>query len=315
MMMKISVIIVSWNVKAFLLECIRSILLQRLTVPVEIIVVDNGSSDGSPEAVKKSFPNVQLICNKENYGFAKANNIGIKTSQGDYLFLINSDVIVHEGCFDKMISYMTTHPEIGILSPKIVDSKGQVQRSCMGYPSLWNTFSRAMALDSLFPKSKLFGSQLLTYWGHNEIRSVEVINGCFWMLRRSAIEHVGLLDENFFIYGEDIDWCRRFYERGWKLVFFPDAKVTHYGGASSANAPARFYLEQQRAKYQYWTKHHSRLASTVFLLINLLHHAARFAGEIAVYPLMRAKRIDTTYKITRSIASMRWTISTITNGK
>lgn len=306
--MKLSVIIVSWNAKAFLMDCLRSIRMQRTEDEVEIIVVDNASSDGSPEAVRGSFPGVKLICNTGNCGFAKANNIGIEASTGEYLFLINSDVVVHEGCFGAMTAWMKAHPQIGVLGPRIMGADGKIQRSCMGYPSLWNTLSRAFALDTLFPRLRLFGGQLLTYWGHDETKPVEVINGCFWLVRRSAIEEVGLLDEDFFIYGEDVDWCRRFHEHGWKVVFFREATATHYGGASSANAPVRFYLEGQRARYTYWRKHSSRTAAGVFLLITLLHHAVRLAGGAAAYALRPARRQDAKFKMTRAAAAIKWVL-------
>jgi GT2 family glycosyltransferase len=309
--MRISVIIVSWNAKAFLLHCLASIQSQQLSSAVEVIVVDNASSDGSPEAVKAQFPEVTLICNQQNYGFAKANNMGIMASQGDYLFLINSDVIVGPDCFARMLEYMNQQPEIGVLGPKIVGSNGRVQRSCMRYPSLWNATARALALDSLLPRSTVLGSHLLTFWAHDETCSVDVINGCFWLIRRTAIEKVGLLDEQFFIYGEDIDWCRRFTEFGWKVVFFPEADAVHYGGASSSNAPVRFYLEMQRANYQYWLKHHSRAASDVFLLINLLHHSLRTVGEVVAFPLSPKRRQTSSYKIARNIASIKWAAATL----
>ena len=302
--MKTSVIVVSWNAKAFLLKCIDSLQRQSLPESPEIIVVDNASADGSAQAVKDSYPRVKLIVNDGNYGFAKANNIGIRVSAGDYLFLVNSDVVVSDRCFAKCIQHMESHPEIGMLGPRIVGTDGKVQRSCMSYPTLWNTLCRAFALDSLFPRSKLFGSQLLTYWNHDDTRAVEVVNGCFWLLRRSALDQVGLLDERFFIYGEDIDWCKRFNENGWKVVFFAEAEALHYGGASSANAPLRFNLEMQRANIQYWTKHHSRLESTAFLAISVLHHALRTLGEMAAYPLRRDRSVSE-FKIRRSIASIK----------
>ena len=312
--MKISVIIVSWNAKAFLMKCMESVSRQslRASASLEIIVVDNASADGSPEAVRQSYPEVRLIVNDENYGFAKANNRGIRASTGDYLFLINSDVVVSESCFEKSIQHMDEHPEIGMLGPRIVGLDGKVQRSCMGYPSLWNSLCRALALDSLFPRSRFFGSHLLTFWNHDETRPVEVINGCFWVLRRSAMEQVGLLDERFFIYAEDIDWCKRFNEGGWKVVFFADVEALHYGGASSANAPIRFHIEMQRANYQYWTKHHSRVQSFAFLLITFLHHSVRIIGEIAVYPL-RQNRAASAYRIKRGIASIKWIMAMESN--
>jgi GT2 family glycosyltransferase len=309
--MSISVVIVSWNAKSYLLKCLQSIVEQRHDDLIEVIVVDNASTDGSPEAVNEHFPAVTVIRNPDNYGFARANNIGIAATTGDYLMLVNSDVEVRPDCFRKMVAYMESHAEVGILGPKIVGTNGKTQRSCMGYPSLWNTFTRALALDSMFPGSARFGGQLLTYWGHDDIRSVGVINGCFWMVRRAAMDQVGLLDERFFIYGEDVDWCKRFNTGGWKVTFYPDAEALHYGGASSANAPVRFYLEMQRAQYQYWTKHHSRIASFSFLMINLLHHLVRAAGELTVYPLHWRRGITSTYKITRSVASIKWICSMI----
>jgi len=306
--MKVSVIIVSWNAKAYLLECIESIYKQDLKDSPEIIVVDNASSDGSPEAVRANYPAVTLIENVGNYGFAKANNVGIKASRGEYLFLINSDIVVREGCFQKIVQHMSNHPSVGMLGPKIFSVDGSVQRTCMGLPSLWNLFCRAVALDALFPHSRIFGSHFLTYWNFDDTRPVDVINGCFWAIRRSAIDDVGFLDERFFIYGEDVDWCRRFTEKGWQVVFFAGAEALHYGGASSANAPIKFDIEMQRANYQYWTKHHSRFEAYAFLLISFIQHAVRVIAEVVAYPLRRS-RAASKYKIKRGLASIRWIVA------
>jgi len=310
--MSISVIIVSWNARAFLLKCVASILEQRVAGGVEIIVVDNASSDGSPDAVAEQFPAVRVLRNDKNYGFAKGNNIGIAASSGDFLFLINSDVVVRPGCFEAMLGYLAQHPGIGVLGPRIVGATGDVQRSCMSYPTLGNSLSRALALDSLFPSSRLFGGQLLTYWQHDDTRAVDVINGCFWAVRRAALAQVGLLDERFRIYGEDVDWCKRFNDDGWKVVFFPGAEALHYGGASSANAPVKFHLEMQRANYQYWQKHHSRLAAGAFLLVNLLHHVVRLAGDAVRYATRRHAGAASGAAFARSTASIRWTMATLT---
>jgi hypothetical protein len=248
--MDISIIIVSWNAKKYLLECLQALAHETANREVEIFVVDNASSDGSPELVIEQFPHVKLIRNGPNLGFAKANNIAIKQSGYKYVFFINSDVTVQEGCIDRMIAYMAAHPEIGILGPKIIDQFGRTQRSCMEFSTLWNTFCNALALYRLFPESKLFAGQMMTYWPHSMICHVEVINGCFWMVRREALDQVGLLDESHFIYGEDIDWCKRFHKAGWKVVFFPAAQAIHYGGASSSSAPIKFYIEKQKANLQ-----------------------------------------------------------------
>ena len=160
--------------------------------------------------------------------------------------------------------------------------------------------------DDLFPDSRHLGGQLLTFWRHDTTRTVDVINGCFWLLRRTAVDEVGLLDERFLMYGEDIDWCRRFNASGWKVAFYPRAGALHYGGASSARAPVRFYVEMQRATYQYWQKHHSRASSAAFLLINILHHVVRLCGEILAYPVMRQRRAVAGHNIARACASIRW---------
>jgi GT2 family glycosyltransferase len=304
-----TIIIVSWNAKKYLEECLDSIVNRPLPHDTEVIVVDNASSDGSPDAVRDAFPAVRLIRNDDNYGFAKANNVGIAASTGEYVFFINSDVVVKAGCFEKMITYMDGHQDVGVLGPKILRPNGAVQRSCMGFPTLWNSLCRALALDSIFPGIKLFGGEMMTYWPHDDIRPVDVITGCFWMVRRKALRAAGPLDERFFFYGEDIDWCKRFHDEGWKVVFYPEGEAIHYGGASSANAPLRFFIEMQRADYQYWKKHHTALASTAFLLIRLLHHAVRFAGGISSYPFRRKKRPEVLYKIRRSLASIKWSLN------
>ncbi len=305
-MLDVSVIIPSWNAKSYLRDCIKSIYTETNNCRIEIIVVDNASTDGSPEMVKAYFPHIKLIINKENLGFAKGCNIGMRQANGKYVVIVNSDVILEKECIDRMFKYMEKHSEIGILGPKILGQDGMVQRSCMGFPTLWNTFCRALALDTIFPRSKLFGGQLMTYWSHNSIRSVDIINGCFWMVRQEALKRVGLLDESFFMYSEDKDWCKRFANAGWEVVFFPDAEAVHYGGASSSNAPIRFYIEMLRSNLQYWKKHHSRIAWVGYMLITLFHHVVRILGQVFTYVIKPSKSSQADFKIKRSIACIQW---------
>jgi len=310
MVISVSVIIVSWNAKAFLLECLESVFAQQLTQDLEVIVVDNASTDGSAEAVRDRFPSVSVLGQSSNLGFARANNIGIRTSRGEYLFLINSDVVVSQGCFATLLQFLTTNPGVGIVGPRIIGSDGCIQRSCMGFPNLWSVSARAVALDCLFPRSRVCGGLLLKPSLDDPTRSVDVINGCFWLIRRAAVQEVGLLDERFLMYGEDVDWCRRFHEHHWDVVFCSEADALHYGGASSANAPLKFYLEMQRANYQYWQKHHSALSSRLFLIVTLLHHVVRVVGRTfaLLLPRMRQKRLE---KLWRDVASIRWGLNTM----
>lgn len=308
-MMELSIIIVSWNARDFLLKCLQSLTIETFRHETEIIVVDNGSTDGSIDIVKDQFSQVKLINNETNLGFAKANNIAIRQSKGKYVCLINSDVVVKEDCISRVIRFMDDNYRVGILGPRILGTNGKVQRSCMEFPTLWNAFCRSFALDYFFPKSKIFGSQLMRYWQHDDIKSVDVINGCFWIVRRTALEEVGLLDERFFIYGEDIDWCRRFHDNDWDVVFFPEAEVIHYGGASSSNAPIKFFIEMHRSNLQYWQKHHGDCVSHAFLFLTLVHYIIRFCGQMFIYWMRPAKREVSLFKLKQSTSVMRWVLS------
>lgn len=308
-MYEMSVVIVSWNAKDFLEKCIVSILHENVDNNIEIIVVDNGSSDGSQDMIRSQFKKVKLICNTENLGFARANNIGLRLALGNYFFLINSDVVVLPNSLDPMIRYIKEHQGIGMLGPKILNPDMSLQRSCRGFPTLWNLFCRALALDTLFPKVKLFGGRSMTFWEHDSIKDVEVLSGCFWLLNRKAVEEVGLLDEDFFIYAEDVDWCKRFMLAGWRRVYYPLVQAIHYGGGSSDNSPIRFFLEMQRANLHYWKKHHGPLGQITWQIILLLHHSLRMIGEFLHYLVTPGHRKEILHKIQRSFACIKWIFS------
>ncbi len=306
--MDISIVIVSWNAAKHLKKCLESLREETRRCPelsTETIVIDNASSDGSAQIVAEEFPGFKLVRNDRNLGFARANNIGILMSKGKYLLLINSDVVLKPDCVRNIYRYLEAYPEIGILGPQIIDERGAVQRSCMGFPTAWNTLCRALALDALFPRSALFGGYLMPYWPHDTTRKVEVINGCFWAVRRSAMETVGLLDETFFMYGEDMDWCRRFRLAGWPAVFFPGARAIHFGGASSALAPVRFYIEKQKANLGYWRKHHGPQGEAVAMALMIIHESARYGAGLAARMLPGRKR---SFNVERSKATLKWLI-------
>ena len=304
-MANISVVIVSWNTKKFLIECLESLVSQEESNSMEIIVVDNASSDGSPEAVSDQFPIAKLIKNKSNLGFARANNIGIEHSTGDYICLINSDIKVLSKCTKQLYDYMNNNPSIGIIGPKIVNSNLFLQCSCRHFPSLWNNFCSAFGLNRIFPNSKICSGEQMIYFKHDRIERVDVIAGCFMMVRRKALEQVGYLDEQFFIYSEDIDWCKRFRDAGWEAIFFPDARAIHYGGASSSNAPIRFSVEQEKALLQYWAKHHSKPAQLTIFIIIILKHLVRLLSGSLLYLIKPSDRRSLTAKIEQHIICLR----------
>jgi GT2 family glycosyltransferase len=302
----VSFIIVSWNAKRHLLNCLKSLERTGNGYTSEVIVVDNASSDGSAQAVREQFPHVLLIENTSNAGFAAANNIGLRQARGRYWCLVNSDVEVLDGCVPTLIREIERHPGIGMLGPQLLEGDGRIQISCWGFPSLWNIFCCALLLDKLFPRLPLFNGYELRHFQKNEFRKVDILGGAFWFARREAVQKVGPLDEGFFMYGEDMDWCRRFWKNGWQIWFCPNARAIHYGGASSANAPVRFYLEMQRANLQYWKKHHGGAARVAIHLIYCLHHLVRIGGHCGGMILRVDGRKDHRFKMQRSLACLAW---------
>lgn len=268
--------------------------------------MDNASSDDGPEVVASRFPEVTLIRNRENLGFAKANNIGIRRSSGRYLCLLNSDVVVLKGCIKNLIDFMDNHPNAGMVGPRILNPDRTLQPSCRHFPTIWNNLCQALGLNYLFPKSAFFSEPFMKYWAHDKLRKVDVITGCFWMLLREAIDEVGLLDEEFFIYGEDIDWCRRCHNAGWDVVFYPNAEAVHFGGASSSNSPIKFYLEMQKADLKYWRKHHSRAGKIIYLVIILIRQVLRIIHGVVQYVVNPSERKASSFKLKRSLACIRW---------
>jgi GT2 family glycosyltransferase len=304
-MVKTSLVIVTWNGKKVISQCLESLRRYSGDSSVEILVVDNASTDGTVEHLKTEFPFAKLIVNSSNLGFAKANNIGIAQATGEIVCLVNSDVEVPEGCFEKMAAYMEQNKRIGVLGPKMILADGSVGQSVMGFPTVWNWFCRALGLDNIF-KSKFFAGYLRTDFRYDQVTDVEVLTGWFWMVRREALDQVGGLDERYFMYGEDIDWCKRYNQAGWRVVFYPDAYAVHYCGSSSANAPTRFYLEMHRANMQYCAKYHNGVARAGFWLATWLQEAARIVGYGAVYILKRSSRVDAGYKVKRSAVCLSW---------
>ena len=281
-MKDISVIIVNWNTKDMLLDCVKSLYRITRESSLEIIVVDNASTDGSINALQEKFPQVKKILNPANFGFAKANNIGIKESQGRYICLVNSDVKALNGVLDKMCDYMDVHPEIGALAPKTFGRDMQIQKNCREVPTLRNLFCQEFFLDTLFPTVKVFRGREMIRCDYEAVMETEVLSGCFLMVRREVIDQVGTLDERFFFYSEDVDWCKRIHDAGWKLVYYPEASAIHYGEGSSSAAPIRFRLEMLKANWQYWRKHKSMPECILFRLIKFFGTLGRAAAWITI---------------------------------
>lgn len=306
----VSVVVVVWNAKAYVIECLSSLREHCGDVYEEVIVVDNASTDGTPELVAEMFPEFKLIRNSTNWGFAKANNIGMSHCIGQYVCLVNSDVKFTSDCISPMLAFLDSHPNVAMMGPKMLSGKeGRVYRSTLRFPTVWNVFCRATGLDVVFKRSTLFGGLLMCDFDHQTTAPVEVLVGWFWLVRWDAIDRVGMLDDQFFMYGEDIDWCYRFRESGLGIVFFAEAEAFHYGGASSSAAPARFYVEQCRANWLYFKKHHGVLARAGFLGAIACHHAIRALGFTCAYIYSPSRRSETSLKLKKTVSCLHWVSS------
>ncbi len=233
-MMDLSVVIVNYNVRQFLENALSSVKRAMNGLQGEIFVVDNGSNDGSVEMVRMKFPEVCLVESKINLGFAKANNLALKRASGRFLMLLNPDTVVQEDTFKVMLEFFDDNPDVGLAGCKVLNPDGSFQRACRrSFPTPWVAFTKIMGLSTLFPKSKLFGKYNLTYLSTDETYEVEAISGSFMMMRREAYLRVGGLDESFFMYGEDIDWCYRVAQAGFKVYYVHSTKIIHYKGEST----------------------------------------------------------------------------------
>lgn len=266
--MDLSIIIVNYNTNELLKQTIQSVIdTVGESINYEIIVSDNGSTDGSCEMVRQFFLGVKLIENNDNLGFPKANNVAIKDAKGQYILLLNSDTSVQEGCLQKCITYIDGHKEIGALGCKLLLDDGTLDHACKrGFPTLEASLYYMLKLDKVFPKNKKFGAYTLDYLPQDEINEVDSLTGAFMIVRREAIKEVGLLDEDFFMYGEDIDWCYRIKEAGWKVIYYPEASTIHYKGGSSRKKRLKTIYEFHRAMYLFYNKHY-RKSNNIFITL------------------------------------------------
>jgi GT2 family glycosyltransferase len=276
----LSVVIVGWNAKHYLELCLESLAAAPPRRSMEIIVVDNASSDGSAEMIEARFPYVKLIRSSENLGFAKGNNVAIRKCRGRYIALVNPDVIVFSGCLDALADFLDQNPKVGNVGPRVLNPDMTMQSTCRRFPTLWNNFCSATGLATKFKKSRILAGEHMFYFSHDRTLSVDVLVGCFSMIRREAFNDVGLLDEDLFMYGDDVDWCRRCWKSGWHVVFFPGAEAIHDRGKITAPYPVRFAVAQQKSVLFYWRKHHGLWGEIGIRSIMLFHHLARYGFAV-----------------------------------
>ena len=263
----LSVVIVNYNVVNFLEQCLNSVLAASQNLRIEIFVVDNNSVDGSVALVRDKFPSVQVIANTENVGFSKANNQAIMQSKSRYVLLLNPDTVVEQDTFDKCIAYMDAHPNVGGLGVRMLDGKGRfLPESKRGLPTPAVSFYKIFGLSKLFPKSKKFGTYHLGFLDEHQIHEIDVLSGAFMLMRAETLENVGLLDEAFFMYGEDIDLSYRIQQGGYSNVYFPETKIIHYKGESTKKGSLNYVFVFYNAMIIFAKKHFSARYARIFSL-------------------------------------------------
>ncbi len=279
--MKLSIVIVNYNVRYFLEQCLHSVEDAIKGLEAEVFVVDNNSVDGSNEMVISKFPWITLIANKDNTGFSRANNQAIKVAKGEYILLLNPDTVLEHDTLKRCIAFMDEHPEAGGLGIKMVDGKGKfLPESKRGLPTPDVAFYKIFGLSALFPKSRTFGKYHLSYLDKDQTHQVDILSGAFMMLRKEAIDKVGTLDETFFMYGEDIDLSYRIIKGGYKNYYFPEARIIHYKGESTKKSSINYVFVFYNAMIIFAKKHFSQKNARLFSL--LIHMAIYLRAGLAI---------------------------------
>jgi GT2 family glycosyltransferase len=262
--MKLSIVIVNYNTERLLKDCLRSIYIGANGTPFDIWVVDNHSRDNSVPMVRAQFPNVRVIENRENVGFSRANNLVLAQSQADYVLLLNPDTLVIGDAIERVVKFMNEHPQVGIAGCKVLNRDGTLQLACRrSVPTPRVAFYRLTGLSRLFPNNKTLAKYNLTYESPDRTQEVDAVSGAFLMIRRQAVEDIGLLDERFFMYGEELDWCVRAKRAGWTVMYYPAAEIIHYKGESTKYNSRKAAVEFYRAMYLFHKKHFAKDYSPV----------------------------------------------------
>jgi hypothetical protein len=258
-MTDLSIAVVNWNTGDLLAECLESICKEQGDLDLQIVVVDNGSSDGSVEMLRARFPTVELIVNAENVGFARANNQALSRTAGRYVLLLNSDTQVLPGALEEPVRFMDDHPRAGLASVRLINPDGTFQASYTPFPSLWREFLILSGLGRWLVRAPFpsYGSQV----ERGAQRISGYVQGAYMLARRAAVEQVGGLDERVFMYAEDMDWCYRFLQQGWAIWYLPEQAVIHYGGASSQRERRRMESVLYGSRVYFFRKHYGPLAA------------------------------------------------------
>jgi GT2 family glycosyltransferase len=307
--MTLSIVIVSYNVKEFLEQCLYSVLKAMQNIDGEIFVVDNNSVDGTQSMLKAKFsaPNIHLILNKENLGFGKANNQALRLCKGEFVLVLNPDTLLQEDTLEKMIAFMKTDEKIGAAGCKLLNADGTFQLSCRrGFPSPEVSFYKIVGLSRLFPKSKRFARYNLTYLSTEETYEVDALMGAFMFLRREVLETVGLFDEAFFMYGEDLDWCYRIKQAGWKIYYYSGTQIIHYKGESAKKMSFNYVVQFYEAMLIFVRKYYASSKWFEGILIAGIYARASLAFLRRLLAHVYVPMIDALCVVVSCLVGFKW---------
>ena len=260
----LGIIIISFNVRKLLEECLESIKRETRHTKYEIWVIDNHSRDDSVRMLKEKYPEVHLIENDENLGFTRANNQAIAKCRSDLILLLNPDTLIRDGALDKMVRFMDENPDVGVAGCRVENEDGSLQLACRrSIPTPAVAFYKLSGLSRLFPNSKVMARYNLTYLDPNTPHEVDAVSGAFLLIRKEVVDRIGMLDETFWIFGEDIDWCIRAKRAGWKVMYYPHARILHYKGVGCGTNSRKTSYEFYRAMYLFHKKHFARDCSPI----------------------------------------------------
>lgn len=300
----LSIIIVSWNVCDLLRACLRSVYANSGELSLEVIVVDSNSADGSAAMVRDEFPTVALLACSENVGFPRGNNIGLAQAHGRAILLLNPDTLVIKDALSQMVGYLAQHPKVGVLGPQLLNEDGTVQSSRRRFPQLVTALFESTWLQPYAPAAVL-RRYYMDDLPDGVTAEVDWLTGACLLLPRQVVEQVGPMDEAYFMYSEELDWCRRIRQAGWKVIYFPAAKIIHLSGKSSEQASTARHINFNRAKLRYFRKYHGRLTAALIRVWLLAGFAMQLLIEGAKWlaghkrPL-RQQRIQAYWQVVRS---------------
>lgn len=305
----LTVIIVNWNVGHLVKDCLQSLYTLTRGVSFEVFVVDNLSRKGDLDAVMLTFPQVHYIFLDDNYGFAKANNVALKLARGKFIALLNPDTHLLNNAFDLMLAYMRERSEVGAVGPKLLTPEGGIQFDAgRNLPTLMTEFSQQFFLYKLFPKSRRWGTYYLGWWDHQDTREVGALCGACMVVRSEVIRQAGPLDENFFLYMEDVEWCYRIRHAGWRLTYLPEAEIKHLGAHSFAQNSVASRHASLRGCVLYFRKHHGLAAAVVARGFLLCGSILRIFLWLAL-SVVRRRRAEARDRVRCYIRTVVWALA------